>query len=476
MARGTAVQPGYTLTLTRHLEAPTPLVWRAWTDPAMLRRWSCPRGFTIEVCEGELRAGGRWKCAMRAPDGTLHTAAGEYQEVSPDHRLVFTHGWLDAQGQPGHTSLVTLTLEAHGTSTCMTFVQSALASEQSREGHQGGWTEAFAKLPETLAQQAADDRTSVHTTDRDITVSRLIPAPRSRVWRAWTDPVRIVQWWGPRGFTTTTQSFDLRPGGHWQFVMHGPPPDRQDFPNYITFEEVVHEARLVYKHGGKAGSEPVNFRVTATFQDAPGGTLLTMHMTFPSREAKDFVVNNYGALEGARQNAARLEEFLTAEAPTPATFAISRTFRAPLAQVWRAWTERERLEQWFGPKGCRLTSPHLDLRVGGSFLYRMEMGPATHWARWVFEEVSPRSRLVFTVGFCDEHGNPQRNPWEPNWPLAWHSTVTFVEQDGATTVAVRWVPLRATDLEQRVFGEGRASMQQGWTGTLDQCEEYLRKG
>ena len=67
------------------------------------------------------------------------------------------------------------------------------------------------------------------------------------VWQAWTDPKHLAQWWGPNGFSTTTSAFDMRPGGVWRFVMHG--PDGRDYENRITFDEIVRPERLVYHHG-----------------------------------------------------------------------------------------------------------------------------------------------------------------------------------------------------------------------------------
>lgn len=77
---------------------------------------------------------------------------------------------------------------------------------------------------------------------------REFDAPRELVFRAWTDPKHLAQWWGPNGFSTTTSAFDLRPGGVWRFVMHG--PDGRDYENRVTFDEVVPPERLVYHRGG----------------------------------------------------------------------------------------------------------------------------------------------------------------------------------------------------------------------------------
>jgi uncharacterized protein YndB with AHSA1/START domain len=112
------------------------------------------------------------------------------------------------------------------------------------------------------------------------------------VFEAWTDPKHLTQWWGPKGFTTTIHEMDVRPGGVWRFVMHG--PDGRDYNNRIVFLEVVKPERLVYKHDPEKGSEPVSFQVTVTFAEEGAKTRLTMQMVFPSAASREYVVNTYG--------------------------------------------------------------------------------------------------------------------------------------------------------------------------------------
>src|SRR4051812_33496265 len=80
--------------------------------------------------------------------------------------------------------------------------------------------------------------------DRELVFTRSFDAPRALVWKAWTDPKQIVQWWGPNGFTTTTQHMEVKPGGEWRFVMHG--PDGRDYENLIRYEIVEAPKLLVY--------------------------------------------------------------------------------------------------------------------------------------------------------------------------------------------------------------------------------------
>ena len=134
-------------------------------------------------------------------------------------------------------------------------------------------------------------QTQIETTDREIIATRVYDAPRDLVFKLWTDPQHLTQWWGPRGFTTTTFSMDVKPGGVWRFVMHG--PDGTDYENKITYVTVDAPKKLVYKHGGDK-TEPVNFEVAVTFDDmADGKTKLHMRMTFPSPAAKDFPSSAY---------------------------------------------------------------------------------------------------------------------------------------------------------------------------------------
>ena len=93
----------------------------------------------------------------------------------------------------------------------------------------------------------------------EIQITRVYDAPVEAVWDAWTDPEQVAQWWGPRGFTLTTHSKDLRPGGNWDYTMHG--PDGTDYPNKTKYLEVEKHAKLVYDHGGNDDRPPL-FRVT----------------------------------------------------------------------------------------------------------------------------------------------------------------------------------------------------------------------
>lgn len=82
--------------------------------------------------------------------------------------------------------------------------------------------------------------------DRQILITRLLSAPKIVVWDAWTKPEHLVHWYGPDGFSLTSNEMKVKPGGIWEFILHG--PDGRNYPNKIVFVEVEKPDRLVYKH------------------------------------------------------------------------------------------------------------------------------------------------------------------------------------------------------------------------------------
>ena len=166
-------------------------------------------------------------------------------------------------------------------------------------------------------------------------------------------------------------------------------------------------------------------------------------------------------------------------------FEITRVFDAPRDKVWKAWTEAERLKQWWGPKGFKVHTCKVDLRPGGVFLYGMTAPDGKDmWGKFTYREIKAPERLVFIVSFSDPKGGVTRHPGHQSWPLELLSTITFEEVGnnpkgqggGKTKVTVQWLPADgSSELERKTFDEGRDSMKQGWGGTMDQFADYLKK-
>ncbi len=158
----------------------------------------------------------------------------------------------------------------------------------------------------------------------------------------------------------------------------------------------------------------------------------------------------------------------------PKEFVISRVFAAPRQLVYDAWTRKEHLMRWFGPKGFTMLAAHADIRPGGSFHYGMR-SPEGHemWGKWVFRELVAPERIVLVSSFSDANGGVARHPMSPTWPRETLSTTTLTEQAGKTTLVLRSAPLDASDAERATFDGAFDGMDKGWGGTMDQFAAYL---
>jgi uncharacterized protein YndB with AHSA1/START domain len=146
------------------------------------------------------------------------------------------------------------------------------------------------------------------TTDREIVISRVIGAPPEVVFEAFTEVRHLSQWWGPAGFTTTTQAFDFRVGGEWDFVMHG--PDGTDYAEWITWTEITPPQRIAMIHG-ESRDDPNAFVSVLTFVADGTATRIQMHTVFPTKEQRDDAVEKYHAVEGGRQTLSNLAAYVT---------------------------------------------------------------------------------------------------------------------------------------------------------------------
>jgi uncharacterized protein YndB with AHSA1/START domain len=138
------------LVITRLIDAPRELVFKAWTDPKHLISWWGPKHHPAISAETDARPGGTWRAALRSvEDGRVLTHGGRFREVVPHERLVFTFTW-DEEGERGIETTVTMTFADQGGKTLMTLRQTPFQSTGEREGHREGWTSAFERLDELL--------------------------------------------------------------------------------------------------------------------------------------------------------------------------------------------------------------------------------------------------------------------------------------------------------------------------------------
>ena len=152
-----ATAPLRELKFTRVLDAPREMVFRAWTDPAHLARWWGPRGFTSPLCELDVRPGGSIRIDMLGPDGRYFLMGGEYREIVPPERLVFSiTGVKNESGEPELVNLNTVTFEREGGRTLLTFLTQVLkagpGTEEFMAGMEEGWSQTLDRLVEEVSK------------------------------------------------------------------------------------------------------------------------------------------------------------------------------------------------------------------------------------------------------------------------------------------------------------------------------------
>ena len=145
--------------------------------------------------------------------------------------------------------------------------------------------------------------------EREIVLSRVIDAPRDRVFRAWVDSKHMFQWFGPRGFRCEVrQVSEAQAGAVWRFDMIA--ADGRRFDNRMVFLELIPNERIVLDHGQDKDDDPDRFRVTITFDEqGDGKTVLTLRQLHPSKARRDGTIG-FGAVELGYQTLDKLDAYL----------------------------------------------------------------------------------------------------------------------------------------------------------------------
>jgi len=157
-------------------------------------------------------------------------------------------------------------------------------------------------------------------------------------------------------------------------------------------------------------------------------------------------------------------------------FEITRKFSRPRSAVWKAWSERDQLEKWWGPKGCMVRALRFEFRPGGFFHYSMEAGTApAMWGRFNFREISAPDRIVWLNSFANSDCGMARAPFSDKCPLEILNVVSFSETAEGTTQFLRAEPFGAGPEEKLFFEElcSSGSLAQGFGGTFDQLSHHL---
>ena len=234
-----------------------------------------------------------------------------------------------------------------------------------------------------------------NTKDRELIVSRLLNAPVELVWKVWTEPDHIKKWWGPNGFTNTIFEMDVRVGGKWDYIMHG--PDGTDYKNKSIFKEIVKHKKIVYEHV----SGP-KFTATVEFEKQGDKTFLKWHMLFETAEEFIRTVKTFKADEGLKQNVVKLQTYLDEQ---PAQFiegiiVIERVYNATIEKVWKAITDRAEMKKWYFDLAEFKAEPGFEFK----FIGEGKQGEKfLHLCKVI--EVIPKKKLTYSWRYDGYEGN-----------------------------------------------------------------------
>lgn len=305
----------------------------------------------------------------------------------------------------------------------------------------------------------------------DVVIERIFDAPREIVWRAWTDPVWLMRWWGPAHFTSPSAEMDVRPGGRYLWAMRG--PDGNVYYSTGTFQEVTPPTRLVYTDSfadaeGNVvspsaygmNSLPDQMLVTIALEELGDGRTLMRATTsgMPFGEHRNMATQGWNesfdklaaAVAGAMQLSVDRDNLQTT---------IRRTFDAPRELVWRTISEQALMERWWGTPDSPVTIDQFDFQPGGAWRFVQRDSEGNEFAfRGEFLEIERPSRVVQTFEFE---------------PIPGHiivETMTLEERDGRTAVTAVSQYANLADLEGMV----QSGMESGSEATYNRLEELLR--
>ncbi|HPI41195.1 MAG TPA: SRPBCC family protein [Pseudobdellovibrionaceae bacterium] len=305
----------------------------------------------------------------------------------------------------------------------------------------------------------------------ELTLTRVFDAPVKLVWEAWTDPNKAAQWWGPRGFSITTKSKDLRPGGKWIYTMHG--PDGTDYPNITTYFVIEPLKRLQYDHGANENQKAL-FRVNVLFSESHGQTTMKMTMTF---ESSQIAIDMCKFIKEAGGNSTwdRLGEYLEEKYNNKNIFLLNRVFEAPIDVVFDMFTNPAHIEKWQPPSGFSMKILDGKIETGNSVFYEMGNNEVKFYGRSTYQKILRPEFISFYQEFCNEGGQNTKYPGAPVWPAMWLTFVTFTEEEASTTritLKSEIIDNYSSD-ELTAFLAARGGMTQGWNGSFDRLEILL---
>ena len=431
------------LVVTRVFDAPRELVWEVFTKPEHMKKWWGPIPFTAPLIEMDLRTGGRFRFAMRAPDGKDYWNAGTVREVKPPERLVLEMYFANEKGEQVSPSfygfpegspsvqMTTFIFEAEGARTRLTVRQGPIPTGMG-ENAKLGWESSLEKAASAVAEAVR-----ASTSDsREIVATRIFDAPRERVFEVLTKPEHIQKWWGPYGAGIANVEIDARAGGALFLEERG--PKGVDYQAGVV-REITRPSRVVYAtHFVDEKRRRVALSWAGIPDDWQGEIVQELTLSAEGERTRvtiritGFPSPAWGEMAklGLAESFSRLENAVVDDMKvTPAgdrEIVITRTFNAPRALVYEALTKAEHVQKWWGPRQYGPVTAVADFRAGGRYRFAQGSPQGEVAFRGEVRESSP-ARIVYVEEFEQMPGH------------AAVTTVTLDERSGKTYMTLRSV-------------------------------------
>ncbi len=305
----------------------------------------------------------------------------------------------------------------------------------------------------------------------ELIITRIFDALREKVWKAWTAPEEVKKWWGPKNFTAPVSKIDLRVGGKYLFCMRG--PDGKDYWSTGVYREAVPMERLVLTDSfadekgnvvpasnyGMAGDWPLELLVTVTFEELGGKTKMTLrHEGIPSGMMRELTETGWSeSFDKLAASIVTSGTRIIAERGKQEVI-ITRVFEAPRNLVFKAYTDRNLIAQWLGPRRFTTIVDKIDVRPGGVWRFiNRDAGGNEYAFHGVFHDVVSPESIVRTFEF---EGTPGRVSFE---------TLTLEEIGDKTKVTAKAVYQSVEDRDTML----KSGMEEGVLETMDRLAELL---
>lgn len=272
------------------------------------------------------------------------------------------------------------------------------------------------------------------------------------LFRLWSNPIHLSQWWGPHGFSVTTHEMEFKPGGTWRFSMNG--PDGTSYPNLIRFTKITDDA-IELDHIDHA-NDLYNFKIAVKFEEVGGETTVDFRLIFRTLEQKSEIVQTNGAEEGLAGTLQRLGDYSQTLPASQPELVIVRTFKASQKRVWDALTIPEQMAKWSAPHGTTISRSAGEVKAGSPWEITMKMGDMEMVANGEYVQVEPNRTLSYTHRWQKEDGS-----YKPTTLV----TVHLHEHEGLTTLTFVQTGFWSEEARAAHFG--------GWSSTMHQLGVYL---